>query len=73
MDTHRSGLRDPGRGSHGRGIDPEVDPLNFSGIGYDLTGAQVHADSEIWAATNLDVREASTSPASAPSASTAST
>ncbi len=36
----------------------EVDPLNFSDIGYDLTGPQVHADGEIWTAVNFDVRKA---------------
>jgi hypothetical protein len=33
-------------------------PLNYSDIGYDLTGPQVHADGEIWSATNFDIREA---------------
>ena len=33
-------------------------PLNFSDVGYDLTGAQVHADGEIWSATNFDIRKA---------------
>lgn len=40
------------------GVAPEIDPLNFSDIGYDLTGPQVHADGEIWTATNFDVRKA---------------
>jgi extracellular elastinolytic metalloproteinase len=40
------------------GVSPQVDPLNFSDIGYDLTGAQVHADGEIWSATNHDIRQA---------------
>ena len=31
-------------------------PLNFSDIGYDLPGPQVHADGEIWSATNYDLR-----------------
>jgi hypothetical protein len=30
--------------------------LNFSDVGYDLTGPQVHADGEIWSATNFDIR-----------------
>jgi hypothetical protein len=34
-----------------------VNPLNFSDIGYDLTGPQVHADGEIWSATNFDIRD----------------
>jgi hypothetical protein len=42
----------PQPGAYGR-----VNPLNFSDIGYDLTGPQVHADGEIWSATNFDVRE----------------
>lgn len=33
-------------------------PLNYSDIGYDVTGSQVHADGEIWSATNVDIREA---------------
>jgi extracellular elastinolytic metalloproteinase len=33
-------------------------PLNYSDIGYDVTGPQVHADGEIWTATNFDVRQA---------------
>jgi hypothetical protein len=37
---------------------PQVHPLNFSDIGYDVTGPQVHADGEIWTGTNFDVREA---------------
>ena len=40
------------------GVAPEIDPLNFSDIGYDLTGPQVHADGEIWTAANFDVRKA---------------
>jgi hypothetical protein len=33
-------------------------PLNYSDVGYDLTGPQVHADGEIWSATNFDIRQA---------------
>ncbi|HZK51461.1 MAG TPA: M36 family metallopeptidase, partial [Actinomycetota bacterium] len=33
-------------------------PLNYSDIEYDITGQQVHADGEIWSATNYDIREA---------------
>jgi extracellular elastinolytic metalloproteinase len=33
-------------------------PLNYSDIGYDVTGPQVHADGEIWTATNFDIRQA---------------
>ena len=35
----------------------EVNPLNFGAVGYDVTGPQVHADGEIWSATNFDIRE----------------
>jgi extracellular elastinolytic metalloproteinase len=34
-----------------------VNPLNFSNVGYDLVGPQVHADGEIWSAVNFDLRE----------------
>jgi hypothetical protein len=40
------------------GVTPEIDPLNLSDVGYDVTGPQVHADGEIWTATNFDVRKA---------------
>jgi extracellular elastinolytic metalloproteinase len=35
---------------------PLASGLNFSDIGYDFVGAQVHADGEIWSATNFDIR-----------------
>jgi extracellular elastinolytic metalloproteinase len=35
-------------------------PLNYSDVGYDVTGPQVHADGEIWSATNFDLRGAIT-------------
>ncbi len=35
-----------------------TNPLNYSNIGYDLTGVQVHADGEIWTPTNYDIRAA---------------
>ena len=37
---------------------PQVDPLNFSDIGYDLPAPEVHADGEIWIAVNFDIRQA---------------
>jgi hypothetical protein len=37
---------------------PLANPLNFSNMGYDITGPQVHADGEIWSATNFDIRSA---------------
>jgi len=39
------------------GAYPDVNPLNFSAVGYDIVGPQVHADGEIWSATNFDLRE----------------
>jgi extracellular elastinolytic metalloproteinase len=39
------------------GVQPAVNPLNFSDIGYDVTGNEVHADGEIWVATNNSVRQ----------------
>jgi hypothetical protein len=40
------------------GAAPQVNPLNFGDLGYDLTGGQVHADGEIWSAVNYDLRQA---------------
>ncbi|MGH2723652.1 MAG: M36 family metallopeptidase [Actinomycetota bacterium] len=39
------------------GRNVEVNPLNFSDMGYDVTGPQVHADGEIWTVTNFDIRQ----------------
>ena len=36
----------------------DTSPLNYSNIGYDTPGVQVHADGEIWSATNWVVRQA---------------
>ena len=36
---------------------PHVNPLNFSDIGYDVAGNEVHADGEIWVAINNSVRQ----------------
>ena len=33
-----------------------ANPLNYSDIGYDITGPEVHADGEIWNAVNYDIR-----------------
>src|SRR5262249_12676058 len=33
-------------------------PLNYSDLGFDIPGAEVHADGEIWNGTNFSVREA---------------
>ena len=38
------------------GRDVKVGTLNFGSMGYDITGPQVHADSQIWSATNHDIR-----------------
>jgi extracellular elastinolytic metalloproteinase len=35
-----------------------VNPLNFSDIGYDTPGNEVHSDGEIWVAVNNSVRQA---------------
>ncbi|GAA4586210.1 hypothetical protein GCM10023194_31810 [Planotetraspora phitsanulokensis] len=47
---------DPERGI--RNYDMSKSPLNYSDIAYDLVGQQVHADGEIWSATQFDVRDA---------------
>ncbi len=36
---------------------PNVNPLNFGDVAYDIVGEQVHADGEIWSAANFDIRE----------------
>jgi extracellular elastinolytic metalloproteinase len=46
---HQAGIRNYGMNRS---------PLNYSDVGYDLTGPQVHADGEIWSATNFDIRQA---------------
>ena len=35
-----------------------ANPLNYSDLGYDVTGAEVHADGEIWNAVNWAIRQA---------------
>ncbi len=35
-----------------------INALNFSNMGYDLTGPQVHADGEIWSKVNFAIRKA---------------
>lgn len=47
---------DPERGI--RNYDMSKSPLNYSNVAYDLVGQQVHADGEIWSATQFSVREA---------------
>ena len=41
-----------------RNYDMSKSPLNYSDFAYDLTGQEVHADAEIWIATNFDIRQA---------------
>ena len=45
-------LRPPFNNGH------QQNPLNYSNIGYDVTGPQVHADGEIWSATGYRIRQA---------------
>jgi hypothetical protein len=35
-----------------------INALNFSDMGYDVTGPQVHADGEIWSKTQFSIRQA---------------
>ncbi len=44
------------RGIRNYGMDQS--PLNYSNVGYDMTGPQVHSDGEIWSATNFAIRQA---------------
>ncbi|MGP3911676.1 M36 family metallopeptidase [Nonomuraea sp. 10N515B] len=41
-----------------RNYDMSKSPLNYSDVAYDIVGQQVHADGEIWSATQFDVRTA---------------
>ncbi|MGP3956756.1 M36 family metallopeptidase [Nonomuraea sp. 3N208] len=41
-----------------RNYDMSKSPLNYSDVAYDIVGQQVHADGEIWSATQFDVRAA---------------
>ncbi|HZN19397.1 MAG TPA: M36 family metallopeptidase [Micromonosporaceae bacterium] len=44
---------------HGiRNYDMSRSPLNYSNVGYDRSGPGVHADGEIWSATNIRIRNA---------------
>lgn len=48
-------------GSNSRGIrnyDFSKSPLNYADVGYNTGGPEVHADGEIWSATNLRIRTA---------------
>lgn len=35
----------------------DLNPLNYSNLGYDTPGPQVHADSEIWSGANWEIRK----------------
>jgi extracellular elastinolytic metalloproteinase len=41
-----------------RDYDLSKNPLNYSDLGFDLTGPEVHADGEIWNAVHYDIRQA---------------
>jgi extracellular elastinolytic metalloproteinase len=41
-----------------RNYDMSRSPLNYSDVGYDRSGPGVHADGEIWSATNMRIRAA---------------
>ena len=47
----------PVRGIRDYNVDPKLTPLNYSDFGFDSTGPEVHADGEIWNATQMDVRQ----------------
>jgi hypothetical protein len=36
----------------------DANPLNYSDVGFDIPGPEVHADGEIWNAVNYDLRQA---------------
>ncbi len=36
----------------------DANPLNYSDVGFDVPGPEVHADGEIWNAVNYDIRQA---------------
>ncbi len=40
-----------------RDYDASKSPLNYADFGFDLVGPEVHADGELWVATNLRVRQ----------------
>ena len=39
------------------GQNPDTDPLNYGDYGFDNVGPEVHADGEIWAAVQMDLRD----------------
>jgi extracellular elastinolytic metalloproteinase len=61
--NHQRGIRNYGMNFPsvtGSGFIPggfeRTNALNFSDMGYDIVGQQVHANGEIWSATNFDIR-----------------
>lgn len=46
------------RGIRDFNTEPKNNPLNYSDIGFDTTGPEVHADGEIWNAVQMEIREA---------------
>jgi hypothetical protein len=46
------------RGIRDYSANPDKNPLNYSDIGFDSTGPEVHADGEIWNAVQMTVRQA---------------
>lgn len=49
---------DDEKGIRNYNVRPSKTPLNYSSFGYDALGPQVHADGEIWNATQMTVRQA---------------
>ncbi|MBW3640283.1 MAG: M36 family metallopeptidase [Actinobacteria bacterium] len=49
---------DPEVGIRDYNLRPDKNPLNYSSYGFDTTGPEVHADGEIWNATQMTIREA---------------
>ncbi len=49
---------DPLVGIRDYNLAPSRNPLNYSDFGFDATGAEVHADGEVWNAVQMTVREA---------------
>ncbi|MGB7926364.1 MAG: M36 family metallopeptidase [Pyrinomonadaceae bacterium] len=40
-----------------RNYNMSANPLNYSDVGYDVGGPEVHSDAEIWDGTNFDIRQ----------------
>jgi extracellular elastinolytic metalloproteinase len=48
---------DPVVGIRDYNLAPSKNPLNYSDFGFDTTGAEVHADGEIWNAVQMEIRQ----------------